>query len=218
MARIRTLKREFFEDDKVVALSIRARLTFAGLICCHVDDYGRGKDDARLIRAAVWPLDDDVTVEDVAEDLREINLQGLIVRYDELTSGRRGLRPKKPRTPVAHVAKYLCIPSWSSHQKVSHPTKSKIPPPPAISRNLAKDSELFAPDFDLKGLDKDLTRTRARKSRAASGNGEGRVSHEDPKTKPAPKPIRGGAGLDHISDETRRLIDEAKTKTSRPTS
>lgn len=207
--RIRTLKREFFESPTVMSLpSFRTVLTFAGLICVMADDKGRLRDDADLIKAGVWPKRRDVTPDDVAEDLtilschlRTAKTSGLIVRYE-----KKGM-------------KCIWIPSFNEHQRISHPTPSKLPPPPAISRSFAKQAELLAPDLDLevdvegRGLG---SGTRARKTRAAA-NGKGRVSHEapNPEDLKPPKPIRGGAGLEHISAETRRQIEEAKAKTSR---
>jgi hypothetical protein len=110
MARIRTIKPEFFTSLTVASLRIETRLTFVGL-WTHVDDYGRCVDDARLVKAALWPLDDRVA-SDVEEDLAELAEAGLIVRY---RAGRRT---------------YLAVTGWAEHQKVSHPSKSRIPAPP----------------------------------------------------------------------------------------
>jgi hypothetical protein len=57
MARIRSIKPEFFTSLTIGSLSERARLAFIG-IWTFVDDYGRAVDDARLVKAAVFPLDD----------------------------------------------------------------------------------------------------------------------------------------------------------------
>jgi hypothetical protein len=68
MARIRSIKPEFFTSLTIGSLSERARLAFIG-IWTFVDDYGRAVDDARLVKAAVFPLDDRITVKAVAEVL-----------------------------------------------------------------------------------------------------------------------------------------------------
>jgi hypothetical protein len=60
MARIRTLKPGFFKSRSLAKLPRDARLTFAGM-WCEADDHGRGIADARLLKGAIWPLDDDVT-------------------------------------------------------------------------------------------------------------------------------------------------------------
>lgn len=109
MARIRTIKPEFFTSDTVAQLSLRARLTFIGL-WTYCDDFGRGRDNVRLIKAAVWALDD-VTTTEIEKDLQELADLRLILRYSVFDKG------------------YLSISSWPEHQKVSHPTESKIPSP-----------------------------------------------------------------------------------------
>lgn len=216
MPRIRTLKADFFTSPAVASLSsYRCRLTFAGLICCYVDDFGRGKDDPRLIKAAIWPQDDDVTVGDVTEDLCELNMSGLIVRYDEASSGTRGLRRAAVRRPVENVAKYLALPSWKEHQRVSHPTKSKIPPPPAVSRKLPKDSELFATERARgirsgSGLEEEVgSGTRARRTRAASDDkGDGGVQAHEPK--PETTTTTRGGEPEHISDAAAELVGKVE--------
>jgi hypothetical protein len=107
MARIRSIKPEFFTSLTIGSLSLSARLTFIGL-WTYCDDIGRGLDDVRLIRAAVWPLDDR-SLEDVGKDLIELAEADLIERY---TRENRAI---------------LCIKNWSEHQKVDHPKPSKFP-------------------------------------------------------------------------------------------
>ncbi|MEV8477865.1 hypothetical protein [Streptomyces sp. NPDC051173] len=111
MARIRTVKPEFFTSLTIADLPMTARLTFIGL-WTHVDDDGRCVDEPRLVRAAVWPLDDR-TAADVEDDLRHLHDASLIVRYEH--SGRR----------------YLAVRSWREHQRIDKPKPSKLPPPNA---------------------------------------------------------------------------------------
>ncbi|WP_308467775.1 hypothetical protein [Rathayibacter soli] len=111
MRRIRTLKPEFFSSEDVAALPVPVRLTFAGLFC-YADDYGRANANAALVKASVWPLDDDVTTGVVDEYLLTLAEGGQIKFY---TVG--------PRT-------YLQIVNWARHQKVDRPSKSNIPAPP----------------------------------------------------------------------------------------
>jgi hypothetical protein len=110
MARIRTYKPSFFRSEDVAALTFRARLTWLGL-WPHCDDEGRMKDNAKLIKGDVWPLDD-VSLEDVEQDLSDLAAGGRIVRYE--VDGRR----------------YLAVTNWLEHQRIQKPTPSKIPPPP----------------------------------------------------------------------------------------
>lgn len=110
MARIRTIKPSFFSSLTIADLPIPARLTFVGL-WTYVDDEGRGVDDPRLVKAELWPLDDDMTPRKVAGHLDAFADRGLILRYG--FSGRR----------------YLQVVGWSEHQRINRPQQSKYPAP-----------------------------------------------------------------------------------------
>jgi hypothetical protein len=58
--RIRTLKPGFFRSRSLAKNDPLARLTFAGM-WTEADDHGRGVADARLIKGAIWALDDNIT-------------------------------------------------------------------------------------------------------------------------------------------------------------
>ncbi|MGW4786150.1 hypothetical protein [Streptomyces sp. NPDC004230] len=109
MARIRTIKPEFFTSLTVADLTPEQRLTFIGL-WTHVDDAGRCVDDPRLIKAAIWPLDDR-TAADIEIDLKALTESSLITRY--------GLNRKR----------YLAVTNWEEHQRINRPTESKLPAP-----------------------------------------------------------------------------------------
>ena len=108
MARIRSIKPEFFTSETVAGLSVHARLTFVGL-WTYADDAGRALDNPRLIKAAVWPLDDDVSAGDIARHLDELAKAGRICRY--VLDGKR----------------YLHFPTWDEHQKPKNPSDPKHP-------------------------------------------------------------------------------------------
>src|SRR5258708_34267282 len=59
MARIRSIKPEFFTSAAMARQPLSARLTFIGL-WTYVDDNGVGLDNERLVLAAIWPLEEDV--------------------------------------------------------------------------------------------------------------------------------------------------------------
>jgi hypothetical protein len=109
MARIRTIKPEFFTSLTVADLTPEQRLTFIGL-WTHVDDEGRCVDDPRLIKAAIWPLDDR-TAADIEIDLKALTESSLITRY---TLNRK---------------RYLAVTGWEEHQRINRPTASKLPAP-----------------------------------------------------------------------------------------
>jgi hypothetical protein len=114
MARIRSVKPEMFTSTTVAGLPVMVRWTFIGLLT-YADDQGRGRDEARLVKAAVWPLDDDVSWQRVAEHLDELERAGLICRYE--ADGKR----------LLHVS------GWPEHQVISHPAKPKLPECPKAS-------------------------------------------------------------------------------------
>lgn len=110
MARIRTIKPDAFTSDSLSSVPRGTRWTFAGL-WTYADDKGRARDDVRLIKAALYPLDDAVTLADVAHDLDLLAGIGGICRY--IVAGRG----------------YLHMPKWH-HQKINRPTPAKSPPCP----------------------------------------------------------------------------------------
>lgn len=133
MARIRTIKPAFFTDAEMADLPLSARLTFIGL-WTHVDDSGRAVDDPRLVKAALWPLDDKHTAKKVDADLAALAKIGRIYRYE--AKGKR----------------YLEVVNWAKHQKISHPQPSAIPPPSFTERSgndPGTEPERSGPDFDF---------------------------------------------------------------------
>lgn len=111
MARIRTIKPEFWTSLVVAALPVEACLTFIGL-WNHADDHGRCLDEPRLIKAAVHPLRDEMCADTVERHLQVLAARGLIVRYE--AQGRRVIQVR----------------SWEEHQKVEKRRDSRFLPPP----------------------------------------------------------------------------------------
>lgn len=116
MARIRSLKPEFCSSESIAVLSIPCRLHFA-MLWTYCDDNGRGVDNPRLIKAALWPLDDDVTL-GVVEDLQsELAAHGRIFRYEH--DGKR----------------YFEAANFSEHQHPNRKTKCVIPEPTRLDKD-----------------------------------------------------------------------------------
>jgi hypothetical protein len=80
MARIRTVKPEFWTSEQVAECSPNARLLFIGLwnFC---DDGGRHPDSAMRIKMEVFPADN-MTADDVELLLGQLIDSGLLVRYE----------------------------------------------------------------------------------------------------------------------------------------
>lgn len=106
MARIRTIKPEFWTDGKIVQLPYEVRLLFIGLwnFC---DDEGYLDDEPERIGLQILPSDP-VDVESCIDLLVACELL-------ERLEGKDGSR-------------YLRIKHFEDHQKISHPTRSKIAP------------------------------------------------------------------------------------------
>jgi hypothetical protein len=111
MARIRAIKPTLYSSLTVCAWPIPIRWTFVGLFT-YMDDDGRGLDEARLVKAELYPLDDSMTLRKVRFHIGVIVESGPLCRYD--VDGHR----------------YMHITSWREHQRINRPTKSKIPPCP----------------------------------------------------------------------------------------
>ena len=111
MARIRTIKPAIFSSETVCAWPVPVRWTFAGLFT-YLDDAGRGRDEPRLIKAELYPLDDAMTPRKVEQHVDLIEKTGPLCRY------------------FIDGVRYLHVTSWREHQRINRPTESKFPPCP----------------------------------------------------------------------------------------
>ena len=103
MARIRTIKPEFWVDDIMVDQEPVTKLLYIGL-WNFVDDEGYIEDSVRRIKMMVFPGND----YDVSEALRS------------LLECSRIIRMTSDQGPV------LWIPHFTDHQRISHPTPTKF--------------------------------------------------------------------------------------------
>lgn len=111
------LSPSMFTSETIGGLPIATRWTWTGLLT-YLDDFGRGKDNAALVKAAVWPLDESYTIKKVATDLDRLEQVGSICRFE--CCGTRNMH----------------APRWDVFQKVSHPTDSTICPCPEHDREI----------------------------------------------------------------------------------
>lgn len=112
MARIRSIKPELHSSRSLASCSRDARWVFVGLFTL-ADDEGRLHDLPKQIAGALFPHEDDVTASMVAGWIDELVQADCVRRYE--IDGRR----------------YLHLPGWRDHQKISKATPSRIPDPPA---------------------------------------------------------------------------------------
>ncbi len=111
MARKRMIDPDFWRDEKLGDCNPTSRLLFMGLIS-YADDEGRGRSDARLIRADVFPYDGTLSVQSVEEMLLNLQDLGLIILYQVGTQ------------------RLYQLPNFAKYQTINKPTPSKLPAPP----------------------------------------------------------------------------------------
>jgi hypothetical protein len=113
VARIRSIKPDYWKSESIARLSWPARLIFIAL-WSYVDDNGVGLDNDKLIAAEIVPLEEDPVAarETVRECLDELSRESRIRRYE--VSGKR----------------FLFIVNWDEHQKIDRPGKPRYPRPP----------------------------------------------------------------------------------------
>lgn len=112
MARIRSIKPEFWTDEKVVAISPLARLLFVGM-WNFVDDEGRAEFSPIRMKMQILPADN----ADISELLGEIRRENLITVY------------------AVDGKEYFQVCGFTKHQKIDHRSKSKYPSPADSPRN-----------------------------------------------------------------------------------
>jgi hypothetical protein len=106
MARIRTLKPEFWQDEKLSPCDPLTRLVFLGLVSL-ADDAGRLVDNLRLIDAQIFPNTSDTAHE-------------ALMRLSGMGRIRRGITGSGQRI--------IEIVNWSRHQRIQHPNlKGALP-------------------------------------------------------------------------------------------
>lgn len=107
MARIRTIKPEFWQDEDLAETSEPTRLLAIGLLNCS-DDEGYFNANYKLLEASIFPLTDpSMSVHECLKQLCEIGY----VKLYKCSKGRKT---------------YGQVVNFMKHQKVNRPTPSKI--------------------------------------------------------------------------------------------
>jgi hypothetical protein len=129
--RIRTIKPEFWQSERLSTVSREARLLFVGL-WSMADDSGRTRAASRLLASTLFPYDEDARglIDGWLAELSRIGA----VRVYEVDS-----------------CHYLEIPKWLEHQKIDKPSKSKLPAFGEGSENPREDSRKIALDQGREG-------------------------------------------------------------------
>lgn len=112
MARIRSLKPEFWEDEEIGLLSRDARLLY--MACWNAaDDEGLMRWTSPYLKACAFMYDDELTTGDVELLMKELADAGFVLPY----------RGGKSQQQLGW------IPSFRKHQKPNRPQPSKLPAP-----------------------------------------------------------------------------------------
>lgn len=108
--RIRTIKPEFFADERVNGLPIPCRYLTLGLIT-RADDRGRQRRQDAAIAAHVFP-EADVATKTVGRMIDKVVAVGIALAY------------------VVEGHGYLWLPNFWKHQVINKPSESDLPPCP----------------------------------------------------------------------------------------
>lgn len=130
MPRIRSVHPDICTDETLVNASAAAERLYVRL-WTHLDDDGRCVDNALLLKAALFPIHQNVTAKQIGGWVDELVHLGCLFRYEH--AGRHYLTVKPDR--------------WSVWQKPRRKVDSKLPPPSS--------SDLAAPCADNVGTRSD---------------------------------------------------------------
>jgi hypothetical protein len=126
MARIRSIKPEFWTSAQVMDCSSNARLLFIGM-WNFADDAGRMAYSPKTLKAQIYPSDD-ITIADIKDMIVELSSNGLVLIYS------------------AEDKEFIQVTGWH-HQKIDRPKPSKFPAP--FVETSPTDRRTIAPDLIL---------------------------------------------------------------------
>ena len=99
MARIRTIKPEFWDDEKLSTLPYGCRLLFIGM-WNFSDDAGFIRATEKFIKAKIFPYDDDLRISEVKKWIDALTVSNMVI-------------------PISHSGEsYLIVRNFDKHQKV----------------------------------------------------------------------------------------------------
>lgn len=117
MARIRTIKPEFWYDEALGTIHYGARLTFIGILNL-ADDYGICKANVTWIKAQLFPYDANLRINEVSQWIDQLVKARMLVPF------------------VIEDESYLYIRTFNIHQKIDKPSKNGSIPAEKVARVL----------------------------------------------------------------------------------
>lgn len=185
MARIRTIKPEFWKDEELSALPEITHM-FAAALLNYADDEGYFNANPALIKAELFPL---------REPSR--NIHGMLselsnIGYIKLYAGPKG-------KTFGHVV------NFEVHQKVNRPSASKI-------KGLIDFTESSLNPHEHLTAGKEQGTGKGREGKGSlSGKPDGAADHDDqqpePKKTPAPKDDTPERVIDYLNQKTGRSFE-----------
>lgn len=118
--RIRTIKPEWLDDELLAAAPDEARVLSVALILM-ADDHGRGRGSVPEIAMAAWRYD-------MARD-DGANASATLAKASRALAALVEMRFVTTYRVAGQT--YFAIRNWPKHQRVDHPSKPRIPEPPA---------------------------------------------------------------------------------------
>jgi hypothetical protein len=112
MARIRCIKPEFWDDQKMAMISRDARLIYIGL-WNQSDDYGVCRADVNFLKNKLFPY----------EDITKEKFSGWLKELKDF---------KRIRAFSVNGENYFYLPHFKDHQAITHLSKKRYPFPPRI--------------------------------------------------------------------------------------
>lgn len=191
MARIRTVKPEFFASEQLAECSVTARLLFVGL-WVFSDDNGVHPVSLMRLKMEVFP-GDPFTVDDMRGFMAELVTNKLVIEFN--ASGKT----------------FWAVPTWHNHQKIDKPTY-RYPLPPFVERSpnqvrgeLGEDSattpQPLPPGMEWNGMESNGVEGKGEERSRTESNGSASKSKQSPSppTSPskraAPTPSNGSPAI-----------------------
>ena len=120
--RIRTVKPEWLDDEKIVSSGSDARVLSVALILC-ADDYGNGRAHPLLMKSRIFPFETQEVFDNALQRLIDIEFIHLYQKDDQ---------------------HYYHINNWEKHQRVDRPGKPHVPKPEDIRNEKPKRNKKVA--------------------------------------------------------------------------
>lgn len=137
MARIRSLKPEFWDDRKLARATSRdARMLYMGL-WNQADEHSRLNGDLVWLKGRIFPYDADIGTDRIAALLDELEAAGRVRRYE------------------VDGDPFVFLPKLAQHQRLEPKVESRLPAPPdqrADAQPSESHADKSAPDADESAL------------------------------------------------------------------